>query len=129
GGFLPGVLSGLPVFHAGGLVLGGAGALVLHDGGIVSGLRSDEVPAILQVGERVLSRAQNDRFERLLDEWDRSRSESQEVVHVYHINAVDAASFVDLARRHPEAITTVVLGNIAGNGELRKAIRAVSMGR
>lgn len=127
-GWFPGVLSGLPVFHSGGLVLGGAGALVLHDGGIVSGLRSDEVPAILQVGERVLSRAQNDRFERLLDEWDRNRSEPQEVINYYHINAVDSKSFADLVARNPEAVKAVVIQDVATNGELRKVIRAVTRG-
>src|SRR5690606_26444787 len=118
----------LPVFHSGGLVLGGAGALVLHDGGIVSGLRPDEVPAILQIGERVLSRAQNDRFERLLDEWDRNRSEPQEVINYYHINAVDSKSFADLVARNPEAVKAVVIQDVATNGELRKVIRAVTRG-
>lgn len=127
-GWFPGVLSGLPVFHAGGLVLGGAGALVMHNGGVVPGLRSDEVPAILQIGERVLSRAQNDRFERLLDEWDRNRSEPQEVINYYHINAVDSKSFADLVARNPEAVKAVVIQDVATNGELRKVIRAVTRG-
>jgi hypothetical protein len=65
-----GILSG--IFHAGGLVgapapqrlvpaLAFAGAPRLHRGGIAGGgaaLRADEVPAILQRGEMVLSRAQ-----------------------------------------------------------------------
>ena len=40
-----------------------AGAPRLHAGG-VAGLRPDEVPAILQRGERVLSRAETRAFER-----------------------------------------------------------------
>jgi hypothetical protein len=62
GGFLAGI------FHQGGVVgdpapqhlvpaLAFAGASRLHDGGM-AGLRADEVPAILQRGEMVLSRAQ-----------------------------------------------------------------------
>jgi hypothetical protein len=62
------------VLHAGG-VAGGpapqrlvpalafAGAPRLHSGG-VAGLRPDEVPAILQKGERVLSRAETRLFDR-----------------------------------------------------------------
>jgi hypothetical protein len=40
-----------------------AGAPRLHSGG-VAGLRPDEVPAILQKGERVLNRAETRAFER-----------------------------------------------------------------
>jgi len=70
-GALSGALGGLgsifaPVLHAGGMVGGAApqrmvpamafaGAPRMHSGGW-AGLRSDEVPAILQKGERVLSR-------------------------------------------------------------------------
>ena len=61
---LPGLLAG--IFHGGGTVGAGggsrmvspavfAGAPRMHSGG-VAGLRSDEVPAILQTGERVLPR-------------------------------------------------------------------------
>ena len=63
------------VLHAGGIVgapapqravpaLAFAGAPRLHAGG-VAGLRPDEVPAILQKGERVLSRAETRSFERV----------------------------------------------------------------
>ena len=68
-GFMPGLGTGgmfANIFHAGGLVGGAApGRMVpamafanaprMHNGGW-AGLRSDEVPAILQRGERVLSR-------------------------------------------------------------------------
>jgi hypothetical protein len=61
------------VLHAGGTAGGSApqrlvpalafaGAPRLHSGG-VAGLRPDEVPAILQRGERVLSRAETRRFD------------------------------------------------------------------
>jgi hypothetical protein len=66
GGRLFGGLTGAAVHHAGGLVGGTtpmravpimafAGAPRMHAGGF-AGLRPDEVPAILQKGERVLSR-------------------------------------------------------------------------
>ena len=67
-GFIPGLGGGLfaNIFHAGGIVGGAtpgrmvpvgafANAERMHNGGW-AGLRSDEVPAILQRGERVLSR-------------------------------------------------------------------------
>lgn len=78
GNFLGGLGGGLPAFrlHEGGIAgrdgapsLAPAYAFVgaprLHDGG-VAGLRHDEVPAILQRGERVLSR-------REARDWDRRR--------------------------------------------------------
>ena len=76
---LSGVLGSLgpafaSVLHAGGVAgasapqrlvpaLAFAGAPRMHAGG-VAGLRPDEVPAILQRGERVLSRAETRAFER-----------------------------------------------------------------
>ena len=76
---LSGVLGSLgpafaSVLHAGGIAGGSAphrlvpalafaGAPRLHSGG-VAGLRPDEVPAILQRGERVLSRAETRAFDR-----------------------------------------------------------------
>jgi len=39
------------------------------------------------------------------------------------INAVDAASFAELARRNPEAITTVVSERMMHNKELRDVMR------
>ena len=125
--FMPSVLGGLPVFHAGGLVLGGTGALIMHNGGIVPGLRSDERLIIAQTGERILSRTQNAAFERMLRERAEG-DEPKEVNNNFFTYAVDAASFVTLAQRHPEAITTVVLHDILRNGDLRQAIRNVSRG-
>jgi len=63
-GFMPGL--NVPILHAGGMVGGAAPSRMvsamafanaprMHSGGW-AGLRSDEVPAILQKGERVLSR-------------------------------------------------------------------------
>src|SRR5690606_19471142 len=115
GGWLASIISGLPIFHMGGLVMGGPGIAVMHNGGMIQGLRTDEVPIIAQVGERVLSRAQNDRFEQMLEE-------GRDVHHHYYIEAVDAKSFADLVARNPEAIKMVALHDLASNGELRRAI-------
>ncbi|MCW5716280.1 MAG: tape measure protein [Bauldia sp.] len=89
-----GILSG--IFHAGGIV-GAPGPLRLvpahafagaprhHDGG-VAGLRPDEVPAILQRGEMVLSRAQ-------IAAMGRAREERPPVSVVMNISTPDANSF------------------------------------
>ncbi|MFO1046316.1 MAG: phage tail tape measure C-terminal domain-containing protein [Geminicoccaceae bacterium] len=95
---LSGVLGSLgpafaSVLHAGGVAgasapqrmvpaLAFAGAPRLHGGG-VAGLRPDEVPAILQKGERVLSRAETRAFER-------SRADGGVTVN---ITTADAESF------------------------------------
>ncbi len=130
-----------PLFGTATPVLGFAGAggtlhLTLHQGGEITetlasymrslappiyahqGLRVDEVPIIAQTGERVLSRQQNEAFEKLL-------AEPRQVQVQMHVQAVDAASFAALAQRHPEAISTVVIQEIQRNG----AIRRVLMGR
>lgn len=89
-----GILSG--IFHAGGIV-GAPGPLRLvpahafagaprhHEGG-VAGLRPDEVPAILQRGEMVLSRAQ-------IATMGRAREERPPVSVVMNISTPDANSF------------------------------------
>ena len=89
-----GILSG--IFHAGGIVgapapqrhvpaLAFAGAPRLHGGGM-AGLRPDEVPAILQQGEMVLSRSQ-------LSAMDSARDTRSPVNVVMNISTPDANSF------------------------------------
>ncbi|MGI3212573.1 phage tail tape measure C-terminal domain-containing protein [Roseovarius tibetensis] len=86
------------IFHSGGLVgapaltrpvpaLAFAGAPRMHDGGL-AGLRHDEVPAILQRGEMVLSRRQ-------LAAASRSRDSEQQrpVQVVMNVTTPDASSF------------------------------------
>lgn len=119
GGWLARILGSIPIFHAGGLVLGGQRVAVMHSGAMV-GLAPDEVPAILQVGERVLSRQQNDQFERMLEE---QVNEPREVNHNYYIYAVDAASFADMVARNPDAVKAVVMEDLALNGPLRRMLR------
>jgi len=80
------------------------------------GLASDEVPAVLQTGERVLSREQNKAFER-------GEFGKTEIHNHVTINAVDAASFAQLVRRNPDAITSVIAEDYRRNGLTRKIIK------
>ncbi|MGB4006210.1 MAG: hypothetical protein WBK86_07465, partial [Halanaerobiales bacterium] len=105
-----------PTAHTGALVT--TAGLVqdipsFHTGGVI---KPDERIIKVQTGERVLSRSQNAAFE--AGEFGKT-----EVTNVFNINAVDAASFVQLVRRNPEAITSVVAGDIANNGQLRQVIK------
>lgn len=86
-----------------------------HGGGVIPGLRPDERIIKVLTGERILSREQNRKFE--AGEYGKT-----EVTNVFNINAVDAASFAQLVRRNPEAITSVVAGDIVSDGPLRKTI-------
>ncbi len=112
------VLGGIGLAHTGALVT--PAGLVhdlpsYHSGGVVPGLRSDERIIKVLTGERILSREQNKKFE--AGEYGKT-----EVTYEFNINAVDAASFVQLVRRNPEAITSVVAGDIVSDGPLRKTI-------
>src|SRR5690606_37185344 len=117
---LPQVLDAIPTFHAGGMIEAQT-ATVMHTGGVVGGLAHNERLIIGEVGERVLSRAQNDKFERMLEEGMGGGKLEMTVL----FQAVDAESFISLARRNPQAITSVVVDNIMRNGEIRKLIQAV----
>ena len=85
-----------------------------HSGGNVTGLKNDEVPAVLQTGERVLSRKQNAAFEAGATNGD---------AYQVTINAVDSQSFAQAIQRNPEAIVSVVSQDIMRNGTTRKAIK------
>jgi hypothetical protein len=119
---------------AGGGLLGGIfgfiGSLFGHEGGMVTkkgiqrfhnggwpGLRNDEVPAILQTGERVLNRREASEY---------SGKEKEPPIYNITINAVDAQSFAMLVRRNPEAIIGVVGENMSRNGSLRSISRATA---
>jgi ABC-type transporter Mla subunit MlaD len=103
--------------------------LFAHDGGLVTpkgikkyhsgGLADDEVPAILQTGERVLNRRQT-------REYDRGGRQSSGESNVYNItiNAIDTQSFASAVMRNPGAIVNVVADNLMRNGSLRSAVRA-----
>ncbi len=103
--------SDVPTFHYGGLVM--------HSGGVIEGLRPDEVPLIAQRGERILSREQNDKFEQMLEAYEFGGMESNINVNIY---AMDAKSFVDMVRRNPEAITSVLVDDFQRNGIMRRLV-------
>lgn len=84
-----------------------AGAPRLH-----GGLSSDEYPAILQRGETVIPKG------------DIGKQEQQPPMSIV-INAVDAASFAQLAARNPSAITGPVMEALQKGGQLRNLIRGV----
>lgn len=95
------------------------GGLVMHSGGIIEGLRPDEVPIIAQKGERILSRKQNDRFEQMLEDLTVMGGQNINL----NIYANDAKSFVDMVRRNPEAIVSVLVDDYRGNGIIRRLVR------
>lgn len=74
------------------------------------GLASDEYPAILQKGEQVIPKDQ--------------AGDKATNVNIL-INAVDAASFAQLAARNPQAITGPVMEALQRGGQLRNLIKGV----
>ncbi|HEU4542194.1 MAG TPA: phage tail tape measure protein [Jiangellaceae bacterium] len=60
-----GIPAGLTRGHSGGLVTGAGIIPRFHEGASLAGLAAGEIPAILQTGERVLSRSQNAVFSQL----------------------------------------------------------------
>jgi hypothetical protein len=109
-------LEGLGLAHEGAYV---SPAGLIHDlpsyhtGGDI---KPDERVIKVETGERVLSRNQNEAFEN--GEYGKS-----EVVNNFYIDAVDAASFVQLIRRNPEAVTSVIAEDYSRNGITRKIIK------
>lgn len=101
----------IPTMHFGGLVM--------HSGGMIEGLRPDEVPIIAQKGERILSRKQNDQFENMLAN---QQSGSGLQIDKVEIHAVDSKSFTDMLVNNPDAVTYIVGNNLINNGELRKLL-------
>ncbi len=94
-------------------------ATVSHAGGypvprLHRGLASDEFPAILQTGERVLSRSETTSL-------DSTRGRGQEVNIT--INAVDSSSFVNLLYSNRHALDALVASSIDTNGPTGKRIR------
>ena len=110
---------GLGAAHSGALVT--TSGLVrdlpsYHSGGKIPGLAADERVIKVLTGERILSRNQNKKFED--GEYGKT-----EIHNHFNINAVDAASFTELVKRNPEAITGVVAGDYQRNGVIRKIIK------
>jgi hypothetical protein len=97
-----------------------AGGLVMHAGGFVprfhfGGLASDEVPAILQRGEYVVSKRGVETLDRI-NQGNARGSQGGNTTII--INAVDAASFGDLCRRNPGAILGPVMEHRKRGGNL-----------
>jgi phage-related minor tail protein len=106
-----GFFGGFKLFgHKGGMVTP-RGIQVLHSGGF-AGLRPDEVPAILQTGERVLSRSETAGYAR-----------PQIVNHNYTIYALDSQSFAEYVRRNKAPILGVVNQDLMEDGRTRSNVR------
>jgi quercetin dioxygenase-like cupin family protein len=88
-------------------------------------LKSDEVPAILQTKERVLSRNQNEDLVQTLNEIKSGASGPREVHHhPVYIQAVDPQSFASLAAKNHEGIANALGINYQSNGISRKLIKS-----
>jgi hypothetical protein len=98
--------------HGGGMVTGYGIMPRLHSGGRIGRLGRDEVPAILQTGERVLSRAQNRAYE---------AGGGTTHVHNWTIQALDAASFAQFAKANRGTFGAVFNGLIQDNHAIRRA--------
>lgn len=96
------------------------GGLVMHSGGMIEGLRPDEVPIIAQKGERILSRKQNDQFENMLAN---QQFGGGLQIDKIEIHAIDSKSFADMLVNNQDAITYVIGNNILSNGDLRKILK------
>ncbi len=96
-------------YEAAGLYHGGGYVPRLH-----RGLASDEFPAILQSGERVLSRNETTSL-------DSTRGRGGDT-NIY-IQATDANSFINLLAQNRGALASLVANDFASNGQTRKMIR------
>lgn len=106
----------LPTFHEGGFVSPRTAIENIqrfHTGGGY-GLKSNEQPAILEYGERVLTEGQNKTLESI------NPNKLGGTMYNITINAVDSQSFEQAIRKNPKAIINVVGSNIMKNGDLRR---------
>lgn len=113
-------------------VVAHTGGLILHEGGPVrlvprfhsGGLAADEVPAILQTGERVLSRQQNRIFEKLGTLLERAdgggSSAGPTVVNHWSIQAMDARSFHGYLQQNKESVAAALSTARADNHPSRR---------
>lgn len=99
-----------------------SGGLVMHSGGLVPELpryhdgflAPDERPAILQTGERVLSRKQNKEYEQ------RQQKQSPPVIVNMHINAIDAKSFEGRIFESKAAVASAIMAAGGDNHPMRR---------
>jgi phage tail tape-measure protein len=103
-------------FHSGGVVGVDAPTFTrkiprYHSGGIIG---KDEVPAILQKGEMVLTKGQ----QKVLGE-----SGKGDTYVTMNISAVDAPSFMKLMEQNRAGVESIVTRSIQRSGSVRKAVR------
>ena len=117
----------------------GAGRAVAHSGGFVTrhgitqrmhkgGLASDEVPAILQTGERVLSRKQNKMYENFVknsrfgESSQNSQSANSQPVTVNNITiqAMDYKSFANFAAENNSVFANAIMIASKKNHNIRR---------
>jgi len=105
--------------------------LMMAEGGLTPVQRfqqgGDVVPAMLTPGELVLPKSMTDWLRGALKVPSVSSQEKKEELKsptfLVNINAVDAISFSELARRNPEAITSVVSERMMHNEEIRAIMK------
>lgn len=108
-------------FHAGGVVGWDAPTFTrklalplprFHGGGVIGG---DERLAILQTGERVLSRDQNRDYE---------QGGGTTVISI-NIKAIDAVGVQDFFEKNKGAVESIVTKNLWGNGRIRTVLQSM----
>lgn len=108
------------VFHDGGLVQ------KFHDGGVIvprfhfGGLASDEVPAVLQTGERVLDREHNALLERFANKADNYGTPSVEVNVINRSSGQATSSESNVRFDTKKMIIDVFIDDYASNGRTRQ---------
>jgi len=119
-GGIKGLISPLFAPAAPRLIFPTPGIGLAHKGGYIpkfhfGGLAGDEIPAILQRGEYVVSRKGVEALDRI----NRGDAAGRQDIHnYYYIQAVDAKSFADMIERNPGAMIKVLHENKRQGGPL-----------
>ena len=132
--------AGMGTAHSGGYILHEGGYVPrYHSGsGKLGSLAFDEVPAILQTRERVLSRDQNVMFEELaaiLSDLKRgsrysqggSSSSNQPIVvnnYSTNVHAIDSKSFKEVLKKNPAGVIEIMHESGRSNGSFRDLVRS-----
>lgn len=115
--FLGGIFPSVGGFHGGGVIGVDSPTFTrkiprYHSGGIVG---KDEVPAILQKGEMVLTRGQQEALQR--------REKSGTTVNNITIQACDSASFTQMLQRDKGTLEALICQSMERNDRVRKSMR------
>ena len=123
GSFNPGMFSN--VAHSGGVIGHGGGVYGIYDSSLFdnaprlhNGLMPDEFPAILQRGERVISKNQTG--------GGGAGGDAEIVTNNITINAVDAKSFSDMCKQNPDAIFGPIMSRLKNNKNRTEMKRALT---